>query len=178
MSDIFIQEKGWIIEKLAKKMPEEIFHIIGGHYSDVEYWKSQTGVNVVYHGFITPEKLFNYYKKIDLALAPFQETIKIKGKIDIGRFTSPLKIFEYMSYSKMILCSDIPVLHEVLKDDETAIFLPHNDIAAWKSKIEFLAQNSKKARRIGENARKEFLSSHTWNIRAKKIIEFMYKKRS
>ena len=39
------------------------------------------------------------------------------------KYTSPLKLFDYLSVGKVIICSDFKVLREILKEKQNAIFV-------------------------------------------------------
>ena len=77
---------------------------------------------------------------------PYISSITVAGDVgDITKFTSPLKLFDYLSMGKIIICSDIQVLKEVIKDKENAIFVKnYKNIFAWKSKIHKLKNQPQK----------------------------------
>ena len=60
-----------------------------------------------------------------------------KNEINISDFTSPLKVFEYMSYKKAIIASDLPVLREVLSN-KNSLIVKCDDINEWMAAIEKL----------------------------------------
>jgi len=86
---------------------------------------------------------------------------------------SPLKLFEYMTSKKPIICSDLPVLREVLKNNETALLANPEDVDSWTYKIQFLIDNPNCARKISNNAYHLLLNEFTWDKRAKKISRFI-----
>ena len=87
-------------------------------------------------------------------IAPFQKMITLAGgKIDIGRWTSLLKIFEYMAAREPIIASNIPTVAEVLTNNDNAILVPPNDLDLWQDSIRLLSIN----KRLREN----FLQMHT-----------------
>ncbi|OGC44884.1 hypothetical protein A2V54_00155, partial [candidate division WWE3 bacterium RBG_19FT_COMBO_53_11] len=105
------QGKGMeLISELAPLLEEVDFHVIGGDESDLEYWKKMIRQkNVYFHGFVPHGSLGAYYRKFDIVLAPYQKKVFIAPRdvtaewnVDISRWTSPLKIFEYMAYAKPI----------------------------------------------------------------------------
>ena len=64
------------------------------------------------------------------------------GKADISKWTSPMKMFEYMSYKKAIIASDLPVLQEILKDNYNALIVDSKNIELWKDAITNLTTNN------------------------------------
>ena len=58
------------------------------------------------------------------------------GGINISGYTSPLKLFEYMSHKKAIIASDLPVLKEVL-NNKNSVLVEHDNIKRI-DKIELL----------------------------------------
>jgi glycosyltransferase involved in cell wall biosynthesis len=84
---------------------------------------------------------------------------------------SPLKIFEYMAAAKPIVCSTLPVLQEILQDGNTAWLCDPDDIAQWQRALQTLRDDPLLRRRLGENAQREFLQRHTWQARARSILD-------
>ena len=55
---------------------------------------------------------------------PYTKYVTAAGDVsDIARFTSPLKLFDYMAAGKLIMCSDIPVLKEIVKNRSNCIIV-------------------------------------------------------
>ena len=57
--------------------------------------------------------------------------VRIAGGGETAAWMSPLKVFGYMAAAKPILCSDLPVLREVIEDGRNGILVPPDDPAAW-----------------------------------------------
>jgi len=81
-----------------------------------------------------------------------------------------LKIFEYMALGKAIVCSDLPVLREVLTDQRNALLVPPEDVTAWVAAIHRLQADESLRQRLGDAARNDFLAQYSWQMRAQKVI--------
>jgi len=92
------------------------------------------------------------------------------GSMDVSRWMSPLKIFEYMSAGKAILCSDLPVLKEVLTHDRNAWLCTPDRPGEWVEALEHLRDEPGVRRRLGAQARKDFEAKYTWEARAKNVL--------
>ena len=71
-----------------------------------------------------------------------------------------------MAYRKPIICSDLPVLREILSDRTTALLVAPNDLDAWVDAIKELDLNENLSIQLSENA---------WRLANKK---FSYKQRA
>ena len=86
---------------------------------------------------------------------------------------SPLKLFEYMAARKPILCSDLPVLREIIQHGRNGLLLPVNDHEAWINALQRLLADPTERERLGANARADLLARHTWQRRATRVIDFL-----
>lgn len=158
-----------IILKIAERMENSDFHVVGGSQKDIDYWKAKSSLpNVIYHGFVDPGVVYKYVNSFDVLIAPYQNKVTIVGKDDSSKYMSPLKIFEYMASNKPIIVSDLDVLHEILDEDE-AEFVKCDDVEAWIDSIERL--NSKEYRNmLAGNSFAKFNRFYTWKKRASHVI--------
>jgi len=85
-----------------------------------------------------------------------------------ARFTSPLKLFEYMAAGRPIVASDLPALREVLGDGENAILVPAGDPAALAAAIQRLIDDEALAAALGRRAF-EMAADYTWARRAERL---------
>ena len=77
---------------------------------------------------------------------------------------SPLKIFEYMAWGLPVICSDLPVLKEVLSNQYNALLVPPDQPDYWVDAIKISSDN-KLRRSLAQNSRKKFLKAHRWSTR-------------
>lgn len=84
-----------------------------------------------------------------------------------SRFTSPIKLFEYMAAGCAIVASDLPSLRAVLTEDE-AVWVRPGDPASLADSIRSLVSDPERARRMGERAR-EKARGFTWRVRAERL---------
>jgi glycosyltransferase involved in cell wall biosynthesis len=97
----------------------------------------------------------------------------VGGKKESSRWMSPLKIFEYMAERKAIVCSDLPVLREVLNDRVSSWLVPPADFAAWVAALRTLETDAPLRLSLGLAAQRYFLAHHTWQQRPEIIFEVL-----
>ena len=161
-----------VIEKLSYQRLDNVeFHIVGGLKNDIIYWKEKIkSDNVFFHGFVSQQNIQKYLNSFDILLLPNQKNVYIVNtKNNIGEFTSPLKMFEYMATKKPIIASDLPVLKEVLNEDNS-VLVKCNDISEWEKAIEILRDDSLRLQ-IANKAYEDFIKEYSWKQRAENVIK-------
>lgn len=164
-----------LIVKILPLCPDILFHIIGGNDEEIAYWAAQCigYKNIHFYGFIPHSETVSYGIAMDILIQPCQKSIITLT--DIAQWTSPLKLFEYMSYGKPIICSDLPVLREVMTHGYNGIMCDPDDAVQWRDSIYLLLNEKNMACRLAENAKKTFLQNYTWKIRGKNVLRGMDK---
>lgn len=149
------------------------FHVVGGNQEQIESYRRQTTQgNVVFHGHVDHANITNFIKAFDVCLLPNEPVIKTGAKAqNISRYTSPLKLFEYMSCSKAIICSDLEVLREIL-NEENAVLVDALNEEAWAVSLQKLLADSRLRTALGTTAHRDFCEKHTWQQRAKTIADW------
>ncbi|MCE7994941.1 MAG: glycosyltransferase family 4 protein [Roseivirga sp.] len=157
---------------LAEKVPEHDFTIIGGSMDEIKKLEERKiSDNIKLLGYIDHDLLWQKMEDIDICLLPNQPNVYTGKKSNIGSYTSPMKLFEYMAFSKPIIASDLQVLKEVL-DTEIALLVDHKDLDRWAFAIRQLA-NKEVRQSMGENACRRLESNFTWSHRAEHILNFI-----
>lgn len=158
-SDLFLEA--------SKNFPEAVFVSIGGN---------EEGLN----------KLSNEYKNPNLVLIQQQSNYLIpkylkcadilvlpnRGNNEVSlKYTSPMKLFEYMASGNIILASNLPSIREILNDENAVFFEPEQ-----KGNIDLLIQeileDIDSYRKLGLKAQNDALN-YDWNVRARGIVDFL-----
>jgi glycosyltransferase involved in cell wall biosynthesis len=84
------------------------------------------------------------------------------------RYTSPLKLFEYLTLGRPIVASDLPAIREVLADGRTALLVPPGDPRALAHALTRVATDDALAMRLGAAAA-ALASEYTWARRAERL---------
>lgn len=162
------------VAALAARLPELDFHVVGGSAADLANWHARTAGlrNLIFHGFVDNAQVEAYLAAMDVLLAPPRlVTLSVTGR-DMGRWMSPLKIFQYMAAGKPIIASDIPVVREILRDRVTALLVPAEDMDAWVVALRTL-EDPVLARRLAAAAQAELVQQFTWTAKAKAVTEYL-----
>tara|TARA_R110002096_G_scaffold54517_1_gene140517 strand:+ start:3526 stop:4554 length:1029 start_codon:yes stop_codon:yes gene_type:complete len=161
-----------LVLNCAERLSSMEFHFVGGTESDIAALNGgELPENVVCHGYLPPEQVPGLRASFDILLAPYQRKVAVwGGGGDTSAFMSPLKIFEYMASGRPMICSDMPVLREVLTEENSMLCDPE-DLEAWVRALEKLQSDSQLSQRIGANALADFKENYTWDIRAERILE-------
>jgi len=158
---------------LAKSIPQSHFIWVGGRADDISTWKrraeSQNISNITFTGFIPNQELPLYQSAADILLMPYSRSIMgSSGTADSASVASPMKMFEYMAAGRAIVTADLPVIREVLNENN-AIFCEPDNVDAWKVGIEKLLADVSRRLELGKQA-KEDVQKFTWLTRAEKIL--------
>lgn len=160
------------LAKLAKLAKTDQTHLalVGGQPADaarlLRQWRSlglpeDRFLNV---GRVPPADVPMYLRACDLCAMPHPPATQF------ARYTSPLKLFEYMAAAGAIVASDLPAWSDVLEHGETAVLLPPADLEAWAAALDRLRQDAGLRRELGEKARARALAHYTWSSRAQRIL--------
>ena len=119
-------------------------------------------------GFIPNQRLPLYQAASDALLIPYESGFTNSGGENISAVSSPMKIFEYMAAERPILSSDLPVLHEVLNENN-AIFCPSEDVSVWQESLLALQADSAMGKKLAKQARMD-VEQYSWEERCSSIL--------
>jgi len=163
-----------LILALAPLCPWADFHLVGGRSRDRRFWRSHYGdfANVFWHDSVPHSIVSSYLVSFDVALLPLQRHVATAAGSDrdIARWTSPLKLFEYMSAGLAILSSDLPVLHDVLRDESNTLFCIPDNPRSWQAQLTRLRDDTNLRRALGMQAYSDFCQSYSWRARAREVF--------
>jgi glycosyltransferase involved in cell wall biosynthesis len=169
-----------VIEKLAERTKNWAdFHIVGGNDADIDRCKKRNAHldNFLIYGFKTPPEAEKIRISCDVLIAPYQENVLTAGGNNTLNWMSPLKVFEYMASGRAIMCSNIPVIREVLKDGENALLITPDSIDDWVGGLEKLKELPKLKASLEVKAKKDFVELYTWEARAKLLLSSLMAKK-
>lgn len=159
-----------IVSELARLTDQFEFHVVGSNGPLAE-WQSDFGDRIKFHGQVDTWQVPSLLGSFDILLLPPQARSEAANGEDIAAYMSPLKMFEYMAAGKPIVASDLPVIREVLKHEETALLVDPSDIAGWLYALGRLAGDRSLGLGLGRRARLEILEKYTWSKRAQTVLE-------
>jgi glycosyltransferase involved in cell wall biosynthesis len=164
-----------LIRELAVRAPWANFHVVGGEQATVELLRCDPTLpsNIRLHGFVPPSETGPLSLAFDVLLAPYQLEVQIASGEETASWMSPLKLFEYMAARKPILCSDLPVLREIIQHGRNGLLLPAHDPEAWIDALQRLMADPVERKRLGANAYDDFLAQHTWERRAACVMDYL-----
>ncbi len=133
------------IIKLSKIDKDNDYYIYGGNKKEIyKLKKGNRNKNLFLNASLPYAGLSKVMSTMDILTIPYTKNIKSAGEVDdISKYTSPLKLFDYLAVGKMIISSNLKVLKEVI-NSKNAFFVKNNEnIFEWKQNIK-LAKNNKK----------------------------------
>ncbi|MDZ7736202.1 MAG: glycosyltransferase family 4 protein [Gammaproteobacteria bacterium] len=161
-----------IIIELAKRIPEAEFQVIGASREEAESNYGNVGHdNLHFLGYQNPASIPGYIQAFHGALAPYQPAgYRQRRKRDDTDWGSPLKIFEYMACGTPIIASDIPMVRELLVDDESALLCEPDNLDEWERAARRILSDSSLKKRLGDNARAQHQQHYRRLARARKVL--------
>lgn len=155
----------------AAMLPQAKVVFIGGHTKDrqkmAEAAKAKNLQNVFFHEFVPHDEIIPFLKSADVLVLPNTATEERSQK-----YTTPLKLFEYMASQVPMVASRIKSFTPYLKDKENALLFAPDDARDLAEKINIVLQQSDISKHIADNAY-ALSNEYTWQKRAQKIISFI-----
>jgi len=132
--------------KLSKIDPLNDYYIFGGNRTYIsKLGKISTNKNIFFKKNIPYENVQKFMLRMDILTLPYTNIIKSSGEIDdISKYTSPLKLFDYLAVGKVIITSDLKVLKEVIGSKNAFFVKNFENIFEWKKTIKIAKDNKKK----------------------------------
>ena len=161
-----------LIADLARLDNQNDYFIYGGTKEEIKILKQEIrSKNIILKSQVSYASVKKEILKMDVLLMPYTKKATTFGDFgNIIKFMSPMKMFDYLGASKIILSADIPVLREVLISNYNSILVKnYMNVNSWKIIIDKIRFNPNKFLNIRKNALKTAMKNN-WNIRAKKML--------
>lgn len=163
-----------LIIKLSSLDKKNKYYVYGGTSQQIKEIKNNIdNKNIYFYPYIPYSKVEKKINQIDICILPYTSKITVSGNVgNISKYTSPLKIFDYMKLGKLIICSHLPVLNEILINNYNCILIKnYKNQKEWLKKIQQIEKNIKKFEKIKINA---FNYANKFNLewRVKQLLSF------
>ena len=159
-----------VLDAAGQFEPEILFVFVGGTERNTEQFKmlaKQTGhTNILVLGHRPHHLIPLYLCAADVLVLPNLADEKISS-----HYTSPLKLFEYLSAGRPIVASNLPSIREILSENN-AVLCPPGDPGSLASAIRLVLNNKE----LSDKITKEALANsgqYTWSERAMRIFDFI-----
>ena len=162
-----------ILIKALREIPDAVLTIVGGLSYEKDIYRlkklaEETGMKsrVQFKGFVSHKYIRQYLMTADVGVIPLTDNVMSRY------FTSPLKMFEYMSVGLPIAASDLPTIREVLTDHENAVLIKPGDSEDLARGIKKLLYDKELANKLAKKAYED-VGQYSWGMRAEKIIKVL-----
>lgn len=119
-------------------------------------------------GFVSHDSIGDLLLQYDVGFVLLENT---KTEEDVSKYTSPLKLFEFLAAGLLIFCTDCDVLREVVSDDEV-VFVRNNPDEII-SKLSYYKSNPEERKKLSLNAIK-LARNYSYAKRSEQIAEFSF----
>lgn len=143
--------------------------IVGGHAAEPDLARVQALASelriadrVTFTGLVEPGRVHEYLERAAVLALPNP------ASAISTRFTSPLKLFEYMAAGRPIVASDLPSIREILQDGEHALLVAPGDPRALADAVRRLLADPILAGRLASSARRAVVE-YGWDRRAARL---------
>lgn len=157
-----------LLEALAR-LPEVRGLVVGGQPEEadrqrLEQLSAQLGIadRVTFSGWLPPADVARHLARCAVLVVP-----NVRTRIS-ERYTSPLKVFEYMAAGRPIVASNLPALTEVLRDGKNAVLVQPGDPDALAAAVAGLLADPLRGERIARQALAD-AAQYTWEARASRL---------
>ena len=164
------------IIELANHFTKKKFHVFGDIKTlDRKFDKTQIeGLKNLYvHNFKSYRHIPRILMSSKFLLLPYLNKVSVNSKnLEVSKFMSPLKMFDYLASGRTIIASDLKVYSHILKNNFNCLMPKRNDFKSWVKLINNLSIKNKNFNHLSKNALNT-ASKFTWDKRIKKISKYL-----
>lgn len=156
------------LAEAARELSDIDVCLVGGTNEQQKWLRETVDIpdNVHLIGHVPPGEVPKYLIASDVLVVPNTAERPISAK-----YTSPLKVFEYMAAGRPIVATDIPSLREIL-DEECAYFAAPDSPSSLAGTIDRVFSDPDVERRVTEA--RERVKEYSWSARAARISEAFF----
>jgi glycosyltransferase involved in cell wall biosynthesis len=161
----------WLVDAVAALAdPRVHVCVVGGPFDAVRdvqgQWERRGLALEKFHaaGEVAPGAVPEYLAAFDVCALPLPATEHFSSA------ASPLKLFEYMASGGAIVASGLPSIAEILRHEETALFVPPGDVPLLAAAIARLRDDPALRARLGHAARLDS-ARFSWRARARRVLQ-------
>lgn len=156
--------------KFLKEKKNILFVVVGGDEGEQKEFlakiKEEGIENILSLGHTPKKEIPKYLQSADILLLP--NSAKSEESV---KYTSPIKMFEYLASGIPVIASDLPSLREVLHEKNSLLVKPDSPEALSEG-IEKLLSDSVFSEALARHAHAD-AEKYTWDNYAKKILNFL-----
>ncbi len=159
--------------KLSKLDSLNNYYVYGGSVEKVrEIKKHYKNRNLKIVSYRPYSELNKYIDIMDILLMPANKNvIKATGGVgNLSKFTSPLKLFDYLASGKLIISTKLNVFKEIIKHNVNCIMIENLSLINWFKEINYVRYKLKKINLIKLNAF-QLSKKYTYRKRAEAILK-------
>jgi glycosyltransferase involved in cell wall biosynthesis len=146
------------------------FVMVGGRADHVERYRELVAReklgNVRFTGFVPPKTVQAYLSAADVLILYYPTGI------ELNKYRSPGKLFEYMASGSPIVAADFPVLHEILGENPPAVLISPDSPPALAKAIGEVLEGGEEYRAMASRAL-DRVKLFSWEARARTVLEFI-----
>lgn len=160
-----------LLDSVSKISENATIVLVGGtveNMDDINKYIFENNINrVMVKGFSPHKKVIQFIKSADVLVLP--NTAKEKRS---AMYTTPIKLFEYMTSGVPVVASDLPSFSKYLKNNENSLLFEPDNPRSLAEKVNILLEDNGIGEKISQKASKE-VQEFTWQKRVKKILNFV-----
>jgi len=145
--------------------------IIAGNFENerikVELENQINWKNIDYKGFLERDGIIKILNNSKIGLQIIESLSSYQDAI-------PIKMLEYMAAEIPVICSNLNILNQIIKENQCGIILRKNDKNEIIQSLNFLYENQEIAEKMGKNGRLKILKDWNWEKESLKLID-LYK---
>lgn len=137
-----------IILYLAKEFPNYDFNIFGDLNTIDKKIRRIINLNnyknLRFNGHLSYRLAIRAIQKSRFLLMPYLSKVLVRSRnLEVSRFMSPLKMFDYLASGNILIASKLPVYSHILKHNYNCILIKSNNFLNWKNKISLILKKKK-----------------------------------
>jgi glycosyltransferase involved in cell wall biosynthesis len=102
----------------------------------------------------------------DICLAPLGLNDR-----NVTQGACPIKVLEYMASSRPLIASNMPIVRELVREDQDALLFSPNDPEDLVRQVLVLLNDYDLSKRLADSATERALSKFTWHAAQKKLLK-------
>ena len=151
--------------------------VIGGHPREADWTRvhrlaERLGIadRVTFAGFVPAPEVLERLAAASIVVVPTTGTAS-------ARFTSPLKLFEYMASGRPIVATDLPSIREIIRDGVNGLLVPPDNPPQMAAAIQKLVDDPALGVRLARQAFAD-VELYSWRRRAEQVATVLVEAQS